>query len=324
MRRTSLRVLLRQRLRSWALRRQGLDALPLRLKSGRIYILPTRLGWTFGALVAVTFLAGMNYGNGLAMLFSFWLAGFALVAMVQTQRGLAGAVLEQAAATPAFAGESVRLQLRLAGTADSADLQLSAEIDEGATLPPAVAQAQMLEAQLPAPQRGFWRAPALLLASTAPFGLFRTWTWLTPDVRTLVYPAPAGSLPVPETTGDEAGALRPTQGHDELAWLRDFREGDSPRQVAWKALARGAPLLVREYQGMGSAQHDFDYDALTGLDREARLSQLTRWVVEANARGERWVLRLPDAPPLAGKGPEHLAACLQQLAVFGLPAPEPA
>ncbi len=50
------------------------------------------------------FIAGMNYGNGLALLFSFWLAGFAFVAMVQTQRSLAGTVLHAVSAEPVFAG----------------------------------------------------------------------------------------------------------------------------------------------------------------------------------------------------------------------------
>ena len=70
----------------WALRRQGPDVLPLRLAPRRIYILPTGTGWTFGLLIAAMFLAGMNYGNGLALLLTFWLAGFTLVAMIRTQR----------------------------------------------------------------------------------------------------------------------------------------------------------------------------------------------------------------------------------------------
>lgn len=324
MRRLFLRARLRQMLRNWALKRQGPDVLPLRLKAGRIYILPTRLGWTFGGLVVVTFIAGMNYGNGLAMLFSFWLAGFALVAMVQTQRGLAGARLESATATPAFAGDAIQMQLRLAGRAPPADLQLSDEPNGTGTPVPVAASTDMLQTRLPAHRRGIWRAPALQLSTTAPFGLFRTWTWLSLNVTTLVYPMPVGSLPIPETSGDESGTSRIAKGQDELAWLRDFREGDSPRQVAWKAWARGAPLLVREYQGTGNVQRDFDYSALPGLGMEERLSQLTRWVIDASARGERWVLRLPDAAPLSGGDKDHLATCLQRLAVFGLDQPEQA
>jgi uncharacterized protein (DUF58 family) len=89
--------------------------------------------------------------------------------------------------------------------------------------------------------------------------------------------------------------------------------------VAWKAYARGAPLLVREYHGEGAQRREFDFEALRGLNTEARLSQLASWIVAAHARGESWVLRLPGSPPLAGSGAAHRATCLARLALFGMP-----
>ncbi len=103
---------------AWALRRQGKDTLPLVLASRRVYILPTRAGWAFAAVLAVTFIAGINYGNGLAMLLCFWLAGFALVAMLQTQRQLSGLTVTSAVAEPAFAGQTVLLQTAGQGAPD--------------------------------------------------------------------------------------------------------------------------------------------------------------------------------------------------------------
>jgi uncharacterized protein (DUF58 family) len=133
----------------------------------------------------------------------------------------------------------------------------------------------------------------------------------------VVYPNPVGTLPVPESPGDDSGAAQQVHGQDELAWLRDFRDGDSPRQVAWKAYARGAPLLVREYQGAASLRRQFDFSQMPGLDVEARLSQLARWILDAHARNESWVLQLPDGPPLAGSGSAHRDDCLQRLALHG-------
>jgi uncharacterized protein (DUF58 family) len=313
---------LRDRIRTWALKRQGRDALPLKLASRRIYILPTPAGWTFALLVGVMFIAGMNYGNGLALLFTFWLTGFALVAMVQTQRSLAGTMLHSATAAPAHAGGKVSVKIAVSGRNAPQDLRLQSDFqrDEAAQ---GVADATdsresagTIELGLDAPHRGHWSAPALHLSSVAPFGLFRTWTWVALDIRTIVYPRIAGALQVPESPGENGGTIAQPHGLDELAWLRDFREGDSPRQVAWKAYARGQPLLVREYHGEGALRREFDFDALTGIDVEARLSQLTRWVVEAHARGESWVLRLPGAPPLAGGGADHLSLCLTKLALY--------
>jgi uncharacterized protein (DUF58 family) len=317
---------LRGRLRAWALRRQGPDALPLKLASRRIYILPTPAGWTFALLLGVMFVAGMNYGNGLALLFTFWLGGFALVAMVQTQRGLEGTRVLAAVATPAHAGGTVSLRIDIAGRTAPQDLRL--QLDEVQfQLPQAASVTERaqdedtdegsISIEIPVSRRGRWRAPALHLSSSAPFGLFRSWTWLALDVETIVYPRPAGPRPVPETSGEERGSLQQAHGLDELAWLRDFREGDSPRQVAWKAYARGQPLLVREYHGEGALRHEFDFDLLPGLTVEARLSQLTRWIIEAQARGEHWVLRMPGSPALEGGGLDHLTLCLTRLALHG-------
>jgi uncharacterized protein (DUF58 family) len=309
---------LRARARNWALRRQGADVLPLTLAARRIYILPTGPGWIFALLIVVTFIAGMNYGNGLALLFAFWMTGFALVAMVQTQRNLAGTRIVSASAEPAFAGGRIAISIAAAARGAVGDLALSAD---DATTTSTGAPDDLLNLQIAAHRRGRWRAPPLRLTSTAPFGLFRTWTWLSLDLSTLVYPRPAGTFPVPDAAGDEGGHDRLSSDQQELAWLRDFRTGDSPRQVAWKAYARGAPLLVREYRGHAMAARDFDFTALQDPDVEARLSQLARWCIDAASRAEAWTLRLPGSMPLAGQGAEHLELCLRKLALHGIPNP---
>ncbi len=175
-----------------------------------------------------------------------------------------------------------------------------------------------LHVQLRMARRGRSRLPILRITCSAPFGLFRTWTWVELDAPVLVYPRPAGGARVPQVPGYDTGSTQTEHGQDELAWLRDFREGDSPRQIAWKAYARGAPLLVREYRGAAARRREFDFDSLAGMDVEARLSQLSRWIVDAMARGESWILRLPGSEPLEGAGTEHRDRCLARLALYGL------
>jgi len=307
----------RSRMQRWALRRQGPDALPLRLRARRLYILPTRAGLAFAGVLGMMFIAGMNYGSGLALLLCFWLAGFLVTAMLRTHRLLAGTRLLGAAATPAFAGQNVAFTLRLSSPAAGASLTLRADAGSSAqgiaTIPE---ESASLSLELPAPSRGLWKAPPLLLETRAPFGLFRCWTWLQLPVTTDVYPHPAGSRTPPEVAGQPAQGTLNSTGGDELTWLRTFREGDSPRQVAWKAYARGMPLLVREYRGSGRAANEFDYGQLAGLGVEQRLSQLARWIVDAAARGESWTLRLPGQPGLQGFDAVHRARCLGALARF--------
>ncbi|MEP7311173.1 MAG: DUF58 domain-containing protein [Pseudomonadota bacterium] len=320
-----LRHRLQQGAARWALRRQGQDVPPLRLSARRIYILPNRGGIGFGLLLLTMLVAGLNYTNSLALFLTFLLAGFGLVAMVQCHRSLLGLQLASVTAMPAFAGSDLQVDLGLRDIAASRgdDLRLTIEaVDRPAasasSLQAADAATATLSASGPAGSRGIWRLKRARLSTTAPFGLFRAWVWIHLDATTLVYPQPAGHLAPPATPGDEAGAREQAAGLDEWAGLRPFREGDSPRQVAWKAYARGAPLLVKEYHGNASRLRVFDFALLQGLDVEQRLSQLTRWILDATARGEAYSLVLPGVQVGPGQGLAHRERCLAALAVHGL------
>jgi uncharacterized protein (DUF58 family) len=304
----------------WVRRRQGEDLLPVTLARRRLYILPTRAGLAFGGLWFLMLLAGLNYGNSLALFFTFLLAGFALVAMHACHRNLLGTTLLSVSAAAMFARRAGALVLMLENRSPEARLGVQACLDDGSPVGADLAsQARaLLTLPLPAARRGVLRVDRLRLTSTHPFGLFRTWTWVHLPLEVLVYPEPSGSLPRPTTSGTQPGE-RPygSAGADEWLGLRPFRDGDSPRQVDWKAYARGAPLLVKEYSPAGSDLCLFDFAELRIPDIEARLSQLARWVVDAEAGGERYGLRLPGAALAPNRGPEHRHHCLAALALHG-------
>jgi uncharacterized protein (DUF58 family) len=302
-------------------RRQGVDQLPVILERRRLYILPTRAGLAFTALLFLMLLAGLNYANSLALFLTFLLTGFALVVMQQCHRNLLGTEVVAAIAPAAFARGTGTVQLTLGNTAALPRVRLEARLSDGALLSADLAPRarQRLELPLAAPLRGIVRVERIRLSTSHPFGLFRAWTWVHSPITMLVYPHPHGALPMPSDSTRHAGA-RPhaSAGADEWSGLRPFRDGDSPRQVDWKAYAREAPLLVKEYVQGASELRLFDFAQLGSLDQEARLSQLARWVVDAEAHGERYGLVLPSVQLLPDRGPEHRHRCLAALALFGL------
>jgi uncharacterized protein (DUF58 family) len=201
-------------------------------------------------------------------------------------------------------------------------LHLEARLPQGTLRTADVPARSQLRLELPlaAPARGLVRVDRVRLSTAQPFGLFRAWTWVhTPTITMLVYPHPHGALPMPADSARNSGA-RPHlgAGADEWVGLRPFRDGDSPRQVDWKAYARESPLLVKEYVQGASELRLFDFSQLAHLDQEARLSQLARWVVDAEAHGERYGLVLPGLRLAPDRGPEHRHRCLAGLALFGI------
>jgi uncharacterized protein (DUF58 family) len=311
---------LQGRLKAWARRRQGMDVLPVTIHRRRLYILPTRAGIAFATLVAFMLIAGLNYANSFALFLTFLLTGFGLAAMHQCHRVLLNVTLQGAMPVSGFAGESVRIQLTLSN--GSAFLRHQIEVSAlgivaVADLP--ARSAQPYELPLPAPKRGVIRIERLKLSTTYPFGLFRAWAWAHFPLEAIVYPRPRGALPMPGESGHQSGVRgRIGAGTEEWLGLRPFRDGDSPRQVDWKAYARGAALLVKEYSAAGSNLRLFDFAELSHLATEARLEQLSRWIVDAEARGEHYGLLISPHRFEADRGPQHHHRCLSALAIYRL------
>jgi uncharacterized protein (DUF58 family) len=312
---------LRERMARWVRRRQGPDSLPLTLARRRLYILPTRAGIGFGLLVILMLVAGLNYANSIALFLTFLLMGFTLVTMHQCHRNLLGMQLLAASAQPTFARREGTLRLTFDNPSSVARFQIAAGVGDepthAADLPPR--GRENIELKVAAHRRGVVQLDRIHLITTHPFGLFRTWTWVHAPIEMLVYPHPQGSLPSPTDSGNKSGSRALAHaGSDEWLGLRPFRDGDSPRQVDWKAYAREAPLLVKEYSSAGSELRMFDFGALRQLPMEAKLEQLARWVVDAEAFGERYGLSLPGIYIKPDRGPEHRHRCLAALALFAL------
>jgi uncharacterized protein (DUF58 family) len=318
-----MKEFLRARALRWSRRRHGTEGLPVLLHRRRIYILPTRAGWSFALLLLCMFIAGLNYSNSAALFLTFWLGGFALVGMHRCHRNLLGVSLQDITSIAAFAGSAGRIELTLDNPALLERLRIEADLPRilASITDIAARSAARMSLEVPTRTRGRLRIEGLRLSTALPFGLFRAWTWIHLPLEIIVYPRARGTLALPAVAGARPGLhVHGGTGGDEWFGLRSFRDGDSLRQVAWKAYARGAPLLVKEYSSANSSERRLDFDRLAHLDTEHRLEQLTAWVVDAENRGERYALILPDRALPLDRGPQHRHECLRALALHGLEA----
>ena len=314
-----IKEILRRRMAAWARRRQGEDNLPVIIATRRVYILPTRGGFAFAALVVVMLVAGLNYSNSIALLIAFLLAGFGMIAMHLTHRNLVGVALRAVASVDAFVGEHARLLVTLENSADTARLGLDCEVAGSSRIAIDVPARATARADVPIAleRRGRLIIDRIHLSTTFPFGLFRAWTYAHVQASALAWPVPRGRREAPpETASGGSATVVHRVGDEEWAGLREFRSGDSPRQVAWGAYARGRGLLVKTYQSPAAHQRMFDLAVVPG-EIEQRLEQLSAWIVAAHARGERYGLRLGERTLPPASGNEHRARCLDSLALHG-------
>jgi len=319
---------LRDRIAHWLLRRRSPEAAPVRLTQRRIYILPTSGGLLLGVTLLLMLLGCINYNLGLGYVLTFLLTGIGLISILHTFRNLAHLELRPARAEPVFAGEPAVYPVLVDNPTALPRIAVAllpvhtllAETNSALCDPAPLGQTRC-DVRIPTHRRGRMRLPRLRVFTTYPLGLFHAWSYVELDSTCLIYPKPEAEIvPLPQPLGGEARGMLSGQGQDDFVGLRRYAPGDSLRQVAWKTLARGQPIMTKQFSGLEAGELWLTWATLpVDMRMEARLSRLTRWVLEASRAGAAFGLDLPGVRIPPDAGPAHEERCLTALALFRAP-----
>lgn len=292
------------------------EALPIGIDRRRIYVLPTRYGLFFAALLAAMTLGALNYNNNPALMLCFLLGSAAHTSLLRAYLNLRGLRLEQVGADPVHAGspQTLRFLFDASESRQRQDLVLKQDASQAVF----ALHAERVEARLARPTRRRGRHPIgrIEISTTFPLGLFVAWSWLHPHAQALVYPTPETTPPPLPGRGDRGQPRRRRDAEEEPHSLRDYRGGDPLRLVAWKRSAQTGRLMVREFESPAGADVKLDWAELGMLEPEARIRRLTRWVLDAEREGLRSTLVLPTQRIGPGSGSAHVERCLSELAVM--------
>lgn len=314
---------LKNQLMNWVFRLGEARSHVVVLGQRRVFILPTREGVVFGFLLLLMLAGSVNYNLSLGYVLTFLLGAMGINAMFHTFRNLAHLKVSAGRAPPVFAGGQATFTLGIENPTDVARYSIGLTWDGTATTYIDVAPRLSVLAAIgvPAPRRGLLRPGPFRLYTQFPLGLYHAWSYLKLEVECVVYPQPAPpGLPLPLIAAPAASGERYGKGDDDFTGLRLYTPGDSPRQIAWKAAAREEILLTKQFGGRNSAACWVSWDALPPrLDAEAKLSQLTRWVIDAHTRCLSFGLRIPGTVFAPDIGDAHRDRCLKALALFEQP-----
>lgn len=307
----------------WALfRSRGPEPAPIFLNQRRVFILPTRFGLLFTLTLVAMLFGSINYSLSLGFILTFLLTGVGLLGILHTFRNLAHVYVSPGRVDAVFAGELARFTVCIDNRSGydryALGLQAGAKAVPVYCDVPALTVANAVVAK-PTVRRGWFYPGRITLSTRFPLGLLRAWSYVELDRPCLVYPKPhRAPLPQDALISDHGERALAAKGSDDFSGLRAHQLSDSPRHVAWKAVARGAEMLTKQFSGRADARLWLDWEhAAPALDIEARLSRLTGWVLEAEAQGLSYGLRLPGTELAPGHGDAHCAACLTALALYG-------
>lgn len=300
-------------------------------KRQRIYILPTRHGLVFSLMLIVMLIGSINYSNSLAYVLTFLLGSMLLAGILYTYRNLAGVIITYQKPKAVFAGQTAEFPFWMNNESCPHRYSISMNqqthifswfrrnsesITQFDDLPED--QNSRIFFKVGTQHRGELSLQRIRISTSFPLGLFRAWSYLYHDEACLVYPKPEGSLPLPRPeSGDDVFRIGDDEGMDDFNDFRNYRAGDSSHAISWKHYARSDTLIVKRFKGLGSQQYRLRWSDTEVLgDREQRLSQLARWILELEQLGHLYALGIPGFSNRFDRGLEHRHECLKQLALF--------
>jgi uncharacterized protein (DUF58 family) len=310
---------LKQTFRNWLFRPQIASG-TVTLNQRRIFILPTRRGLGFACILLLMLLGDINYNLSLGYVLTFLLGTTAAMTMLHAFRNMAQLEIHAGHNEPAFAGDTAGFVFYLKNNSKLPRFQLKlSQTKEHFTCFDLAALAQeKVELLLPAKQRGWLDSGRLTLSTEFPLGLFYAWSYLHFDTRCLIYPRPGPTSLLPKNSAQEGTGKLTGTGDEDFAGLRAYVAGDPLPRIAWKTLARGQDLQVKQFNAQQGSELWLDEILLSERALEQKLEQLTRWVLDAEAQGLRYGLRLSGVDILPQQGSAHLAECLRTLALYRL------
>jgi uncharacterized protein (DUF58 family) len=317
---TAMPLALRRWIDTWLYQLRGPQPGPFVLGHRRVYILPTSHGYVFFLVLLLMLAGSVNYALSLGFILTFLLAGLGLNGILYTFRNLANLRIASGRTQAVFAGEVAQFALRIENptVVNRAALETVSAAGTVYGFDVAAGAETIVPIAIPAPNRGLLAIGRVMVQTRYPLGLFRAWSYVEPSMECVVYARPEHPpAPLPLPTGDRGDGAATSVGNEDFSGLRAYHAGDSPRRIAWKADARDQGLLSKVFSGHADTHLWLDWAGLPHtLDIEARLSRLTRWVLEADAAGADYGLRMPARIIEPSTGAEHRTQCLETLALY--------
>jgi len=279
------------------------------LNHRRIFILPTIRGLGFVCLIVLVLLIAFVYNNNLAYLLGFLLASVFFITILHSFKALSGLVIKQSHSPPVFAGEAVGFEIMIENPNNIERFNLMATLEEPINFSLKPQEQKGIVLYSATRHRGWHNISTVTLSTTYPLGLFRAWSPLKLLEKALVYPKSSTiEKPFPDNGDIQTQSLENQQskkGNEDFYGIKEYQQGDSIRHIHWKAFAKGLGLFSKEYSSDKSAELWLNYEQTPGYDVEEKLSQLTRWIIDAENAGLKYGVSIANTQLQADHGLVH-------------------
>jgi uncharacterized protein (DUF58 family) len=306
---------------SW-LEKRFPDTRQITLDIKRIFIIPTLSSSALLLAVLVLSLIAINFQNSLIYGLSFWLLALIVMAIFFTYRNLSGVTVRAIQSSPCFSGEKAVFELEVScpEKQKKTAISLGWRHEDLTTVNLQNHHSVHIKLSHSTQQRGRFKPDRITIFSVYPIGLVVAWSYAALNMHSIVYPAP-----LLYNTGEDGQGLDDTaeqglemiNGSTDFAGIRDYRPGDSPKQIHWGAYAKTGKVYTKTF--VDYANHDLwlEWDNLTMPGVETRLSHLCAKILQYHHEQQIYGLKIPGKTVHPGSGEAHKNICLTALALYG-------
>ncbi len=281
--------------------------------------MPTRHLVSFVLVLIAVFYAAVSQGNGPAYFPAYALFSLLLVSWIHNRANVLHLEVTTQRRTHSFAGSVVLIPFKIINKKPRLKfgLRMATNLGGNATIGRLEGTTEN-EVSIPDLKRGIYAIKSFAVTSIFPMGVFESKSIHPVECECVVYPEPVGEAEMPSGNGSGIpGARGKRVPGDDFAGVKAYTVGESQRHIDWKAVARGQPLMVKQFETISHEEIVLNGDNLRELELEARLSQIARWVVLSERAGVRYGVQIGGHRILPGLGPTHYHHCLRLLAGYG-------
>lgn len=250
---------------------------------------------------------------------AFLLTGIGLIGWYHSRINLQRLVVSDWRTNPVFVGQQAVYTLQvdnLSSTVRHGLLAVASETTSSEELHLGSKSQEEMILRRPAMERGILKVLTSDIRSTFPLGIFETRMGAPSLPECIVYPAPIGGQPLPESKAGSQAHLRTESG--TYTDMRRYAPGDPLSRISWKAFARFDELYTKEFDGAsGQPALWLRWEDINSAGVEEKLSQLCRWLLDAHKQNREYGLELPGVRIQPATEESHLRECLKKLALFG-------
>ncbi|PMP96014.1 MAG: hypothetical protein C0169_04875 [Thermodesulfobacterium geofontis] len=281
----------------------------------------TKAGWLYIGITLALGAASVNTGNNLLYLITSAFLSFMLLAGVFGKRNIEALDMEVTFPEEIYANRSAFIKIKIINRKKFFPAFLIKVLIKDFNLSclfPYFERETSAILKIKPEKRGFQNLKEIYIISVFPFNFFVRWKRINKTFSFIVFPEPKKCAFSFYQNKKNKGEIL----IDKLGWegdilsIKDYTEGTPVKYIHWKATAKTDKLKVKELSDHTTQPIIIDFEKISILEKELKLSCITYLILEMMKKGIPVGLKIKEKIYKPNLSYKHKITLLTELALY--------